>query len=184
MQLLIQNVRLAFPALFEAKRFGEGEGAPAFGAALIFAKNHAAVKELNKAIDAVAKEKWGAKADQVLKALRAQDRTALHDGDTKTQYDGFEGNLYLSTRSKVRPTVIDRDRSPLTQADGKPYAGCYVNARVEIWAQDNKYGKRVNATLTGVQFFADGDAFSGGGQPADAEEFDDLSNTGTDDTDL
>lgn len=33
---------------------------------------------------------------------------------------------------------------------------------VEFWAQDNNYGKRVNATLLGVQFVRDGAAFAGG----------------------
>lgn len=44
---------------------------------------------------------------------------------------------------------------------------------LEFWAQDNKFGKRVNATLMGVQFFRDGDAFSGGGAASD-DDFDDV----------
>jgi hypothetical protein len=45
---------------------------------------------------------------------------------------------------------------------------------VEIWAQDNNYGKRINASLKGVQFVRDGDAFAGGGA-ASPDEFEDLS---------
>ena len=59
------------------------------------------------------------------------------------------------------------------EPSGRPYAGCYVNAVLEFWAQDNKFGKRVNATLMGVQFFRDGDAFSGGGAASD-DDFDDV----------
>jgi hypothetical protein len=70
--------------------------------------------------------------------------------------------------------VIDRDKSPLTAEDGKPYSGCYVNCSLELWAQDNSYGKRINAQLGGVQFFKDGDAFSGGGSAADADDFDEI----------
>jgi hypothetical protein len=69
--------------------------------------------------------------------------------------------------------VLHSDKTPLTEADGKPYAGCYVNASIELWAQDNNYGKRVNASLGGVQFARDGDAFAGGGA-ASEDEFDDL----------
>ena len=69
--------------------------------------------------------------------------------------------------------LVEFDRSPLTETDGRPYSGCYVVAIVELWAQDNSWGKRVNATLKGVQFFADGEAFSGG-TPASAGDFDDL----------
>ena len=37
-----------------------------------------------------------------------------------------------------------------------------MNAIVELWAQDNNYGKRINASLAGVQFAKDGEAFAGG----------------------
>jgi len=173
MKLKLNNVRLAFPTLFEAKTVN-GEGKPAFSASFLINPSDPQVKALNQAIEQVAKEKWGAKADVILKQMRAQDKTALHDGDLKANYDGFPGNLYVSARSATRPLVIDADKTPLAEADGKPYAGCYVNASIELWAQDNNYGKRVNASLRGVQFFRDGDAFAGGGV-ASEDEFDDIS---------
>ena len=45
---------------------------------------------------------------------------------------------------------------------------------IDIWAQDNNFGKRVNASLGGVQFLRDGDAFAGGGVAA-PDDFDDIS---------
>ncbi|MDC5277565.1 DUF2815 family protein, partial [Acinetobacter baumannii] len=65
-------------------------------------------------------------------------------------------------------------KTPLVQADGRPYAGCYVNAAIELWCQDNNYGKRINASLRGVQFLKDGEAFAGGGV-ASEDDFEDLS---------
>lgn len=178
----LKNVRLAFPQLFEAKQVN-GEGTPAFSAAFIFPPNHPAVKELEAAIEEVANAKWGEKASAVLKALKASDKTALHDGDTKADYEGYAGNMFVNARSKTRPTVVGRDRSPLTQEDGVVYAGCYVNAIVELWAQSNDFGKRINASLKGVQFLKGGDAFAGGGV-ADANDFDDLGDQGEDEDDL
>lgn len=172
MKIKLQNVRIAFPQLFEAKTVN-GEGDPAFSATFLMAPDHPAVAELEKAFDIVGKEKWGAKWPQVKKELTAKDRLALHDGDTKADYAGFEGNMFLSSRNKTRPLVIDRDKSPLTAADGRPYAGCYVHASIELWCQDNNYGKRINASLRGVQFYKDGDAFAGGGA-ASEDEFDDI----------
>lgn len=172
MKIKLSNVRLAFPALFEAKTVN-GEGEPAFSASFLLDPNHPAVAELRAAFETIGKEKWGAKWATVKKEIEGKDRTALHDGDMKSSYAGFEGNLYVSSRSKTRPLVIDKDRSALAASDGKPYAGCYVNASIELWAQDNNYGKRINATLRGVQFAKDGDAFAGGA-PADADEFDDI----------
>lgn len=172
MKVKLNNVRLAFPELFEASTVN-GEGNPAFSASFLLDPADPQVADLNRAIEQVAKDKWGAKADAIVKQMRATDKVALHDGDLKANYDGFPGNLYVSARSPSRPLVIDRDKSPLTAQDGKPYAGCYVNASIELWAQDNNYGKRINASLRGVQFFRDGDAFAGGGA-ASEDEFDDL----------
>jgi hypothetical protein len=170
MKVKLENVRLAFPALFEAKTVN-GEGEPAFSASFLMPPDHAAVAALRQAFETIGKEKWGAKWAAVKKEIEAKDRTALHDGDTKADYGGFEGNLFVSARSKTRPLVIDRDKTPLAAQDGRPYAGCYVNASVELWAQDNNYGKRINASLRGVQFARDGDAFGGGGS-ASEDDFD------------
>jgi len=166
------KLRLAFPVLFEAKTVG-GEGKPAFSASLLIDPADPQVGDINKAIEEVAKTKWGAKAPDMLKQMRAGDKVALHNGDLKATYEGFPGNLYISARSYIRPQVLDRDgKTALTESDGKVYAGCYVNAIVDFWAQDNKYGKRVNATLHKIQFSEDGDAFAGGSMSN--EEFEDL----------
>lgn len=162
MKVKLFNVRLAFPALFESKAVN-GEGDPRFSAAFIFPPNHPAVAEIERAIEAVARDKWGAKADSVLKTLRSTLKICLHDGDEKAEYEGYPGNKFVSASNKARPRIVDRDNTILVQADGRPYAGCYVNAVIDIWAQDNKFGKRINASLGGVQFYQDGDAFAGGG---------------------
>jgi hypothetical protein len=172
MKLKLLNVRMAFPTLWEAKTVA-GEGKPAFSGTFLIDPADPQVKTINAAVDAVAKEKWGAKADGILKQMRAADKICLHNGDLKATYDGFPGNLYVSARNPMRPTVVDKDKTPLVEKDGKPYAGCYVHAVLELWAQDNQYGKRVNATLMGVQFFADGDSFTGGGV-ASEDDFDDV----------
>jgi len=171
MKLLLRDVRLAFPNLWKATA-PKGGGEEAFSASFLLTADHKQLPEIKKALAAVASEKWGAKSVAVYKALEAADKTCLHNGDSKAEYDGFEGNLYISSRAKIRPSVFDGQRSPLTEADGKPYSGCYVNASIELWAQDNSYGKRINAQLRGVQFLRDGDAFAGGGKAADADEFD------------
>lgn len=173
-RLMLKNVRLAFPNLFEPTTVA-GEGKPRYSAMLIIAPDHPQMAEIKSKMQAVAKEKWAAKAVEVYKSLDKSDKLALHDGDTKAQYDGVAGNFFISAAAQenARPTVIDVDKSPLNQRDGKPYAGCYVNASIDLWAQDNNYGKRVNAQLRGIQFFKDGDAFAAG-RPADSDEFEEV----------
>ena len=173
MKVKLNNVRLSFPQLFEATTVN-GEGKPAFSSSFLIDPKDPQVAVINAAIETVAKDKWGAKAEATLKAIRAADKTCLHSGDLKANYDGFEGMLFLSSRNALRPLVIDTNKTPLTAQDGKPYAGCFVNASVELWVQDNNYGKRINATLMGVQFYKDGESFTGGGV-ADDSDFDDVS---------
>jgi hypothetical protein len=180
MKIKLQNVRLSFPHLFQPQQ--QDSGASTYNAAFLIPKGHKLVDEINAAIVEVAKQKWGAKADAVLKQLRAADKLALHDGDTKSQYGGYEDHMFVNASNATRPLVLDRDKTPLTEADGRPYSGCYVNATIEIWAQDNKFGKRVNAGLGGVQFAKDGDRFAGGTQ-GDESDFDELED-GTDADDL
>lgn len=181
-RLMLKGVRLAFPNLFEPATVN-GEGDPKYGATFILPADHPQLGEIRAKMIAVAKDKWGAKAAEIFKMIEKADKLALRDGDTKPNYDGFPGNLFVSTSAQqsARPTVIDANKSPLTPRDGKPYAGCYVNASLDFWAQDNKYGKRINAQLRGVQFVRDGEAFAAG-RPADADEFDSVEETaGADD---
>lgn len=191
MKIMIQNVRLAFPQLWEPQQVN-GEGKPAHSASLLTPAADPDVfltvdgkqvkKKLSACMKEVAKAKWGAKADAIYTQLQKTDKLAIHDGDAKAEYAGFPGNHFISARNETRPTVLDRDKSPLTASDGRPYAGCYVHASLELWAQDNKFGKRINASLRGIQFYKDGEAFSGGGA-ADADEFEDIAD-GADAEDL
>jgi hypothetical protein len=171
------RVRLAFAQhLFEAGTVGsDPKSKPSFSCTAILSPDHPVVAQLKAAEEQVAKEKWGAKADTVLKEIRSKDKGVVHDGDSKASYAGFEGNMFVSTRSDTRPSVFDRNpRVNLVAADGKIYSGCYANVQIEVWAQDNSYGKRINAQLLGVQFSEDGDSFGGGAQPAAADDFPDL----------
>jgi len=168
--VMLQDVRLSFAnALFEAKQV-QGQGDAKFSASFIIPPNHPCVAAIKAAMKKVAEEKWGAKAGEVFIALRAGDKLALRDGDTKPQYEGYKGNLFLNASNKIKPLVIDGNKSPLQASSGRPYAGCYVNGSIEVWAQDNQFGKRINATLKGVQFLRDGARLAGGGV-ASAEDF-------------
>lgn len=175
MKVVLENVRLAFshPGLFVASSV-EGEGQPKFSCSLILTPTHKGIKQMKDAALAVAQEKWGAKAAQMIAAMTAQDKHPLHNGDSKANYDGFPGNFFVSCRSVKKPLVIDRDRTPLDQSSPILYSGAYVNAIIDLWPQDNKFGKRVNAQVQGIQYFGRGDAFSGGGVVASQDEFADL----------
>ena len=168
----IEGVRLTFPQLFEAKAVN-GQGEPKFSAAFLIPKDHKQLGDIKAAIVAAATEKWAAKATDTVKQLQAADKLCLHDGDGKSDYDGYAGNYFINASNKIRPLVIGPAREPLVASDGKPYSGCYVTAIIEVWAQDNQFGKRVNASLLGVQFVKDGERLAGGGVAA-ADDFEEI----------
>ena len=176
----LQNVRLSFPDIFVPRPFKAGDD-PKYKATFLVEKGSPQAKAIDAAIVEVAKAKWGAKAEGILKGIRGNaNKFCFQDGETKS-YDGYAGMMALSASNKARPTVLDRDKTPLTQDDGRPYAGCYVNAVVELFAYENS-GNGISASLGGIQFVKDGDAFGGGGV-ATADDFDDLAD-GADASDL
>jgi hypothetical protein len=173
--LKLTNVRLSFPALFEAEDY-QNDGKFKYKASFLIPNDDPQKAMLDQAIAAVAKEAWKDKAAAILAANEGNPQKHCFIDGVKRAYEGYAGHWALSTsrqQEKGRPLVLDGAKNPLTAADGKPYAGCYVNASVELWTQENSHGKAVRCTLLGVQFARDGDAFTAG-SIADPEDFEDL----------
>lgn len=163
MKIKLQNVRLSFPSLFRKAVF-QGEETKYEATMLISKENQ---DELYQKLKAGIAEKI--KTDLKGTKLPA-DKLCLKDGD-EIEYDGYAGHWSIKASNNKRPMVIDKDKSPLTQDDDRIYAGCYVNAIIELWAQNNGFGKRINANLLGVQFAKDGQPFADG-VSASADDFD------------
>jgi hypothetical protein len=181
MKVHLKNVRIAFPKLFEPDTVAGSQNFRRGALFIIEGSDEEQLKAVRSAIAAAAAERWPdpKKRAAIMGVLERKDYLCLHDGaDKAAKYEGFEGNYYVSANTKGGKTpdaagavtVIDQFRNPLTSASGRPYAGCYVNAIIDVYAQDNSFGQRVNAALKGVQFWRDGDAF-GGGAPAMPDEF-------------
>lgn len=169
----LPNVRLSFPDLFVAKPFKAGDK-PRFSGTFLIPKGGNLHQQIEKAIEetAAAKPTWGSKAKTLIASIRNNpNKFCYQDGDLKS-WDGYQGMMALTAHSQRRPEIRDRDKSPLTEADGRPYGGCYVYASVEFFTYDNS-GKGIGASLRGVQFYKDGDAFAGG-TPMSDDEFEDL----------
>lgn len=175
MKIKLKNARLSFPSLFHTAKFG-GEDTGKYEATFILDKaEHAAeIKAIKAAIKQLSDEKLKGK-------VPPSDKLCLKDGD-ELERPEFAGKMTIKASTKKRPLVIDKDKSALAEADGKPYAGCFVNGILSLWAQDNQYGKRINGQLDGVQFYADGEPFGDGAISVD--EFDDLSGDDADDFDF
>ena len=173
-RVLLKNVRLSYPALWKPKAFGGkgDQGEPKFQGNFLMDKDDKIgrrnIEKLEDAIEHVKAEKWPKGAPKLAAA-----KICLRDSDDMEEMsDGYENCMYVSTSNAKKPRVLDADGLDVKEGDeGAPYAGCYVDAIVRVWAQDNEYGKRINCSLEGVKFREDGEAF--GAAPVDADDFDD-----------
>lgn len=176
--VVLKNVRLSFPDLFKVGTPPAGSTSePKFGGQFIFDKESEAFARAQAEVIKVATEKFGKNALAIISEL-AKDKVCLRKGNSNLDKagevrNGYKDMSYITARNKVRPIVVDRDKTPLIEADGKPYGGCYVNVSVDIYAHDKPgLGKRVDATLLAVQFVGDGESF--GGSKGTADVFDAL----------
>lgn len=157
MVIKLNNVRLSFPQIWTPKAF-KSDQTPSFSATFLLHKKDNAkdIKALKVALGETADDKWPSGRPGALKIC-------LHEGSEKDHIDGYTSDiLYIGTGAKMsdRPRIFDKDMSeidPMQQS--KVYAGCYVNALITLWAQDNEWGKRVNAQLDAIQLVRDGPAF-------------------------
>lgn len=171
----INGAICSYPRLFKAEQYvssGKPSGKPRFSCTFLVEPGSESFKAVNDAILAAARATWKDKGEAKLKGFRGNsNKYCFIDGDTKDD-EHSAGKWVLTAHrneDQGRPGVYDRDTSPLSEGDGKPYAGCFVNARVEIWAQDGE-NAGIRCKLVSVQFVRDGQAFGGGRKPK-AEDY-------------
>lgn len=158
MIIKLTNVRLSFPCLWTPRKFSEADTKGSYSASFILDKtDHAKlIADIRKTIDLLVREK--------LKGKNPGPRNiCLRDGSEKPDTVGYgDGIMFINARTDKAPLVVDERANPLEENPNKPVGGDYVNATIELWAQDNAFGKRINAKLRGVQFFKRGEAFGSG----------------------
>ena len=162
-KIKLKNVRLSFPSLFQKATF-EGK-LTKYEATLLLSKeeHEGLIKNIEDEIGyRIKKDLKGIKLGAHLRCLK--------DGD-EIDYAGYAGHMSLKASNGKRPMIIDNDKTTLVEDDNKIYAGCYVNAIVDLWVQNNGFGKRINANLLGIQFVKDGEPFADG-ETAAADDFD------------
>lgn len=159
--ITLPAVRLSFPHLWTPQAMEENQE-PKFSATFLLDNNtHGALLDrIDALIDRMALDEYKKKINF---------KRCLRDGNEKSELEGYgDGVSFITASNKARPGVVHRNLSPVTEADGVIYAGCYVNATIRIWIQNNQWGKRANAQLRAVQFLKDGPSFGAG--PVDASQ--------------
>ena len=166
----LKMVRLSYPALFRPKKFGKkGDGEPKFSAVAIIDPETKAgrnnIAALEDAIEAAKEAKWGSKPPKI-----KRDKICLREGDPDAEET--QGMMTLNASNTKAPLALDENGDDVTESDDVLYGGCYVDMIVRIWAMDNEYGVRINASLEGVKFRKDGDPFTSHSRTT-ADDFED-----------
>ena len=160
---MLKNVRLSFPSLFKTEQYA-GEDTEKYAATFLIPKSDTkTVTAIEQACKQALVEKYG--EGKVPKGFKMP----LVDGDEK-EYQGYADHVCIKASTKKRPTLVNRDKTPIVEEDGILYGGCYVNVSIDLWVMDNSYGKKVLASLNAIQFVKDDEAFGTKSEGADCFE--------------
>ena len=185
-KVVLLDVRLSFPEVFKAVQY-QGQGPFNYRTVIYIPKDSDNHKKALKAFAEAANEKWGQKGPTYLKAILGdKGKCALSDGDLKED-ERTAGQMLLTALRDEKsgpPKIVDRKKEiDLNGSEGKIYSGVRANAIVDIFAQDNKFGKGLRCGLNSLQFVAHAPSF-GGATPASTDDFEDLEYDGGEDDDF
>ena len=158
-RIAIPMCRLSFAKIFKPEGFGGSEENKKYSANFIMdnEKHKEIIAKFKSAINELLKE---------AKVKVTADKICLKDG-ASLDYDGYgEGVTYVSASNSDKPSIVrlEAGRNALVSEEeakemGILYSGCYVDGVIRIWVQNNKWGKRANASLEVVRFRKHGEPF-------------------------
>jgi len=178
--IFLSKVRLSFPHLAEPHAAGNNPGAlKKYSADFIMPEDHPGFKQFMTKYGELALAKWGQHSAQVMQLIQGDRKLrCFGKGDEKIDkktfqpYSGYAGQAFISANKIEAPQMIEQNGQPVDPSNTmayqamarKLYGGCYVNAAIKPWVQDNSHGRGIRCDLVAVQFAGDGEAF-GDGQP-------------------
>ncbi|MAT51062.1 MAG: hypothetical protein CMK32_07755 [Porticoccaceae bacterium] len=175
-KIILRNVRVSFPSLFEPNRMNDSDPGKYQATAMIPKTDEfkPVIKEINDEIKRLASEKWSGKVPKNLKL-------ALKDGDADdNEREEYKGHYVLTARSNQKPGVVDQ-RCDVISDSAAIMAGDYINMSFVMFAYDNSGNKGVSAGLNNVQFVKKGEPL---GNRSRAEDEFEVVEVGGDDDDL
>ena len=177
--IFLSNVRLSFPQLVEPK--SSVKPSPAnpnpvkkYSADFLMPMTHPGVNQFGAEYRKIAQKEWKEHAEAIMAIIQADRKLRCFgngnekiNGKTFKPYDGYVDHFYISANKDQMPQMIQADGSPVDPTNTmayqalarKLYGGCYVNAAVRPWPQDNSHGRGIRCELIAVQFAGDGEAF-------------------------
>lgn len=178
-RVVIRGARLSFPHIYRPQERDNDDGTTRenYNCSLMIPKDMDGLDKLLAQLKKAGREArikaWG--DDESKWPKIPSHRQFLKDGDNPdhSEREEYEGHYFINASAPVArpPQVItnrrDRDNKWMEAEEGQknaPYAGCYVNAVIEVWGQKKDPKKnipnRLNATIEIVQFLRDGEPFA------------------------
>ncbi len=151
----LNMVRLSYPSLFQVKVWEESKPGKYEATFILNKDKHKKeIDIINSQIDTYfEKLKW-------VRSKIKPDHICLKDGDL-TDRDEYQNSYTIKGTSINRFPIVNKDGvTPISEKDDIFYAGCYVNAYIDLWT----YSKPTNGiacNLKAIQFAADGEHFGG-----------------------
>lgn len=177
--IYLSNVRLSFPNLVEPQKSVNSQGKEriSYNCEFIMGADHPGFANFTQKYGELVQAKWKEHANTVMQMIQNDRKLRCFGrGEEKVNqktfqvYDGYPGMVFISAGNKNPPQMIQADGAPVDPLNTmayqalarKLYGGCYVNAAVKPWLQENTHGRGIRCDLVAVQFLKDGPAFGEG----------------------
>lgn len=174
MKIKLTNVIGSYVALLEPREDLSGSECYSMQA-IISAGDDEQIGNLQRKVIEVAKEKFGSKAEAMLKSGKLKSPLRFADGDAPdyTQNPPYAGNWFLTLKTKAeysQPKVVGKNPREVITSTDDCYSGCTFNVIGTLYAYDNSGNRGVAVALKGAQVVHKGERLDGGIDPA--QEFD------------
>lgn len=159
-KVILENVRLSYANLLEAKSIQGGE--PKYSTQLIIDKDNSEnIKKLEKAINEAYKE--GLESGKLKGVKREKLKTTLHDAEEKYDSDEqpeYENAYYMNVNSKRRPGIVNKYKEA-TDDPEEVYSGVYAHVSINFYPYNTSGNRGVSAGLNNVMVLGKGERLGG-----------------------
>jgi hypothetical protein len=163
----LNSVQLSFPHLFEPSAYKPGAPATYQASLLIRPDDSESLRIIAKNILELKESAGG-------KAVNIPDDKVCFKMNTAVKLGAayVKKHHILKLYSKKQPIIVDSLGNLITEDNGDIRAGCYVNAKINLWFQDSRHGRRINGCLLAVQYVRSGELRDAPSESAILSDFD------------
>jgi hypothetical protein len=184
--VVFEKARLSYPSLLTATAYQNGDKKE-YKANLIFDNQDDNTKKVTVIVPKLLNAHFGANGNKILSIITDDKKLRFYREGNKELDKDLNPIPYLQNKLVVIAKTAEDNPHEFYDANGKKvefsntfawqtegrkfYGGCYANVVVQIWVQDNDYGKAIRCKLLAVQFAGDGEPLGGTATKPDVSGF-------------